>query len=326
MKKQFLLGISLCFVSAVQAQSTYNVDFNTYVSGSNNDLANNFTGGFALTQQTTNGITGGSVLPTPTVSSNKALYNAHCYVRPSDPNQTSVSISFKYSAAGATSGDNGPEVGFMLTSDSAGSVASGFVTTSISAYPFGGSMISIDGTVNHYTSASFTLVDGHWYQLQLKIRSFNMDSVSASTYVYELGAAGTSTPVLVTSFLSKTEKTVGSTWPHSIFLATLNGGASGGVVSMDNFSVNSYYAPSGIKPVELNGGILISNPATNNLSVITSNKSDIQYAIYNVAGVTLKTGTFNGSTDIDVSSLPSSLYLIRFLAGDNTMVQKFIKE
>jgi len=326
MKKQFLLGISICFFSAVQAQSSYSVNFNTYVSATNNDLMNNFTGGFALTQQTTNGITGGSVLPAPTVTSNKAVYNNRCYLRPSDPNQTSVSISFKYSASGATSGDDGPEVGFMITSDSAGSLASGFATASVSAAPFGGSMINVDGAINHYSSASFNLVDGHWYQLQLKIRAIDMDSISTSTYVYELGTAGTTSPVLVTSFLNNTEYTHGITWPHSFFLATLNGGASGGVVYMDNFNVNGYSFPSAIEPVELLKDIFISNPVTNNLSVTTMYKNEIQYVIYNTAGVKIKTGILNGSTDIDVSSLPASLYLIRFLSGDNTMVQKFIKE
>ena len=326
MKKQFLLGISLCFLSAVQAQTSHTVDFNTYVSASNNDLMNNFTGSFGLTQQTTNGITGGCVLPAPTTTYNEALYNSKCYLRPSDPNQTTVSISFKYSASGASSGDPGPVVGFMITSDSTGSLAAGYASATISAYPFGGSMFTIDGAYAHYSSASFNLVDGHWYQLKLSIRAMDMDSVSTSAYVYELGAAGTSSPTLISSFLSNTEYTHGITWPHSFFLPTLNGGASGGVVYMDNFNVTAYSAPSGIAPVELHEDIFITNPVTNKLSVSNSNKNEMQYIIYNTAGAKMKAGVINGVENIDVSSLPASLYFIRFLSGNNTIVRKFIKE
>jgi hypothetical protein len=325
MKKQFLLGVSFCVLSAVQAQTLHTIDFNTYVSGSNNDLMNNFSGSFALTQQTTNGITGGSVLPASTLTSSKAQYNGKCYLRPADPNPTSASISFKYSASGASSGDGGPEVGFFITSDSTGSLANGFVTANISLYPFGGCMFNVDGAINHYSSASFTLIDGHWYQLQLKIQAINMDSINTSTYVYELGAAGTTSPVLVASFLNNIEKTSGITWPHSFFVPTLNGGLSGGVVYMDNFNVSSYATPTGIKTVG-QADNFISNPVTSKLSVTTGFKGDIGYVIYNTAGIKLSMGIINGSADIDVSALPAALYFIRLSSEGNTTVQKFVKQ
>lgn len=326
MKKQLLSGILLCICIATQAQSSHSVNFNTYVSGTNNDLTNNFNGSFSMTQQTTNGITGGSVLPSPTLVYNKAVYNGKCYVSKSDADSTSVSISFKYSASGASSGDGGPEVGFKVGTDSTGAIVGGFVTVNISDYPFGGSMFNVDGAVDHYGSASFNLVDGHWYQLKLSIHAINPDSVTASSYVYELGAAGTSTPVLVSSFLNNIEGITGITWPRSYILATFNGGLSGGVVYMDNFNLNSFAFPSGIATVDLQKDMYISNPVTNTLFVTTTDKSEVLYAIYNTAGASIKTGTISGSTGIDVSGLPSSLYLIRFTSAGKSVVLKFIKE
>ena len=70
----------------------------------------------------------------------------------------------------------------------------------------------------------------------------------------------------------------------------------------------------------------MSNIATNKLYVTSNDKSDIRYVIYNTGGTKMADGILKGTAAIDVSQFPAALYFIRFLSGDNTLVQKFVKE
>jgi hypothetical protein len=98
------------------------------------------------------------------------------------------------------------------------------------------------------------------------------------------------------------------------------------VVYMDNFNVNSFSYEAGVKSIEVQNNLFISNPVTNKLSIVSDYQDETQYIIYNPTGGIIKKGTFVGSVVIDVSTLPASFYLIRFLEGSNSIVKKFIKE
>ena len=78
-----------------------------------------------------------------------------------------------------------------------------------------------------------------------------------------------------------------------------------------------------ISPINTNVSIY-PNPATNNLTIETTEKSEIE--ISNIAGQILKTfNTTEKQTTIDVSNLPSGVYIIKAKTEKGVAVRKFVK-
>jgi hypothetical protein len=66
------------------------------------------------------------------------------------------------------------------------------------------------------------------------------------------------------------------------------------------------------------------NPAVNNLTIESPQSAIIE--ITNIQGQLIKTFTISGKTNIDISSLPSGVYIIEAKTDKEMTVKKFVKE
>lgn len=67
------------------------------------------------------------------------------------------------------------------------------------------------------------------------------------------------------------------------------------------------------------------NPVENTLNIFMNDDRDVTYKVYNLMGQALKTGKLN-QQDINVSELPSGLYIFEVNDGQKTITKKFAKK
>lgn len=326
--KKFLCLI--CFSSAFQmasGQISDSVNFNTYVSATNNDLVNKFTGSHGMVQQTTNGITGGSVLPASSITTTNDAVYFRKYNYQSLTNYTTVSVCFKYNTSLATDYATACHVGLVVNSDSAVTLMA-WVMANVYyvAGAASGVQLQITGNGLNDNSAPIHVTSGNWYKLSLKAHAINDTYSVASAYLYDIGATGLSAPVLKLSYLNDTVFTGGVRYPKSYMIGVMNGGADGGAVYLDNWDVDGYYYyPAGIEELNQQSHFTVPSLVSTSLNVSCDLGNDVEYAIYNVNGSIVGRGKFYKDESIDVSSLPPAEYFIRFLSEKQVVTKRFIK-
>jgi hypothetical protein len=322
----------LCFIcisallQTANAQISDSVNFNTYVSATNNDLVNKFTGSHGMVQQTTNGITGGSVLPAPSITTTNDAVFFRKYSYQSLTNYTTVSVSFKYNTASAADYAPACQIGLVVNSDSAVTLMAWVIANVYYvAGAASGVQLQITGNGLSDNSAPIHVTSGNWYKLSLKAHAVNDTYSVASAYLYDIGATGLSAPVLKLSYLNDTVFTGGVRYPKSYMVGIMNGGADGGAVYLDNWNVDGYYYTTGIEELDQQSHFSVQTLASTSLNVSCDLSSNIEYAIYSVNGSILGRGKFYKDNAIDVSNLPPAEYFIRFLSENKVVTKRFIK-
>jgi glucosylceramidase len=77
-------------------------------------------------------------------------------------------------------------------------------------------------------------------------------------------------------------------------------------------------------PSEIN---IFPNPATDYISVECVHKQNLKLSIFNIVGeLVLKNELLSSTSEIDISSLPAGMYIIKVSGMDRTVQQKIIKE
>ena len=231
MKKNILSAfLTISLFSAYGQIVNETVDFNNYVSSTDNDFVNRFNNGLGLTQITTSGITGGCLTVPATMDwgNDNAVYCSK-YISDSG-SYCRTSVSFKY--------------------DTTVFSTSGFDrAVSIFLHPY--------ADFNHYVIASVShthrieiltyswtnspgpllnLVHNHWYDLILTVTFTggpSGDQVDVNTLVTDLGTTGQTPPIPVNSSSGTFNDSVlvGDTAVRVSFTVTGNGGAK----YIDNF-------------------------------------------------------------------------------------------
>ncbi|MEO6834175.1 MAG: T9SS type A sorting domain-containing protein [Chitinophagaceae bacterium] len=314
--KRIYLTSFICLSYILSHAQTINqtIDFNTYVSATNNDLVNNFNGSYTYTQSQTNGITGGAIM-TSSSSGATAKYNNIVKISSAI---TSASISFKFDKTLYNAGH------------ASGYAASIQFNNPVSAQPLRfsaeGGEISIRTTSSN-NSTSFTngaiLPDGHWYQLKAEVaKSATPGRLNCSVYLYDLGTSGTSAPSLVKSRLNDDMNNDFGTQDN--LSLELDAEQREGTTYLDNFNISAQ--STGISSEQLSSVLTIPSLISNDqLQLSSTISTPVSYELYSSNGAKLRSGTFIGKTTLDCSSYPNALYIIKLSSDGGSVVRRIIK-
>jgi len=83
----------------------------------------------------------------------------------------------------------------------------------------------------------------------------------------------------------------------------------------------------GLKEMALENAIhYFPNPASNQLTLQSGVSASVNYVVYDVVGRTLTTGTFTGTTKIDISTFENGTYILRFGTNSDVSYKKLVIE
>lgn len=336
----FVASTSVAFGQAV----TETVNFDTYTSAVNNDLANSFIPARSrpnvLTQMTTSGITGGAVMPPNSanyandVAQYCSTYNNQLGVT------TSTSMCFKFNAALVNLNSNDDPLDFFLDnySNNDGLIL-GLRHSGSQSQPFYLSIVSYS-SVQTIPLANSTLVTGHWYRLTARFRpiggTFN-DQSQAQLELFELGAAGTATPVSLASLTSNLSRPALVSSPS--YNMGIMGNKWGGAELLDNFSFSGYKAGSlctvlaSRKPTSNESLQVVPNPSSGNFSVLFGGgfngklyKAEILNLIGQQCAAICDWDAATRSMKVDAAHLPPGSYIVQMHTSEGTIVKRFLVE
>lgn len=281
------------------------VDFDNYVSVSDNDLTNYFCCSTALTQDTANGITGGSVL-TPDSNNWGNDLSAYCskYSAFADSlYRTGISFYYDPALVSSTGYDRAASIWIQPHAD--------FNHYIITSFAHNGKI-----EINTYFSftASFqslNLVAG-WYRLEAGFIPSSSGVVNFYGKIESLGPSGLSTPFLTDSIYDSITDTVLSLDDN--ISVSIIGAAFGGASRLDNFTF------SGIKSAD---SCIVTNVepiASKNLFEISVNDNFLSINgeipeklvvdIFDVTGkILIRERRDTGK--IGISQLKSGVYFVR---------------
>lgn len=239
--------LSLLSLVALVGRAQVTIDFDTYVSPTDNEFVNNFTrASTAVNQVTTGGVTGGAVSGFVTTSpGDYARYN---------PGQAftsavSVSVMFKYdSSTRDPFSYQHTFVGFGLSNTTVPNYNvdyAGFTIESYPAFTFGSSLWP-RGSAPSLTGGDSTFypVDGHWYQFTTEVTKVGgpFNQLNLALRVDDYGASGTT---LLSTELNAMRPFSSATWMGDAELYAMFGVSLGsGFVAADNFAVSAIPEPS----------------------------------------------------------------------------------
>lgn len=327
MKTTLKLGIlflCMCFESVAQPV-TETILFDNYVSPSDNDLVNNFSGTILLTPVSSNGITGGC-LTVPTTESwgnNNAIYCSKYMNSSLYSNDTR--ISFKYD------------------------------TTQINPINFDRAVtiyLNPNADFNHYVIASITydrkiqivsyfaanspvpvnLIHNHWYEFILST-SYDMPipasyEVTAEAQLNDLGPSGLTPPIPTGN--SDIVFTDSLLYVDTAVRVSFSGTSWGGAKYLDNFqfqgikSADSCNATTGVPAVKDDGVEVLVN---GNTIECTSSHEELLLEVYSISGQKIITKKLpSGHSSLSMNELTDGLYLVKMETSSGTLVltKKFI--
>jgi hypothetical protein len=330
--KTTILSLLLLIVNNVHSQIiTENINFNNYVSSTNNDLTNNFTFPIGsatnfITQSNIGGITGGALIPPNTINWGNDIIRYCSTYKNTVNSMIETSICFKYNTSLINPNSferpvsiwmygtlNGRNIHFFLNRDR---------TLSITSY--------------NYAESTFipTMTNGNWFKIVAKYMSIGGtfgDQIYARAEIFDIGPNGTSTPISVgnhtatiydVNLVSSTKFTLG-----------LSAAKWGGAEYIDNFIFKGEKDGTICNSLGINENItnddniqLYPNPTKDNLNI--KSKTIIKHVtLYNALGQVLSSIPQNSNKiTIDLSFLPTNNYFIKIETDDKKEVFKIIKE
>jgi len=324
MKNAFLIILSLVLSHPTNAQIvTQQVNFDNYVSSSDNDLTHHFYpysgSSFLLVQLNDSGITGGCLrTPVAQVANNNAAYCSKYKNIIGDTNTTSISFFWDTSIVNPSTTDYGVAIWTFPISD-------GMHDVHVSVSANLGFDIRGDGFSQTRSVAG--LVSKHWHKLVLNTYiaggSFG-DQVNISAQVYDLGTTGTSAAVLADTV---------STVIHDITYAsdtgvtiTIEGSRWGGVSYLDSFSYHGTKSAdscvtTGVKSIntQTTSLAIFPNPTKGifTLHITSPQNEDVHLIIFNLFGEKVKeiTAMTNEDNALQIDAPPGVYFAAAIIDG-----------
>jgi hypothetical protein len=309
--KQLTLLSALLFISfntAFSQSIIETVQFDYYVSSTDNDFVNHFTGGAGLTQITTNGITGGClVMPTTLNWGNDNAIYCSKYVA-ADSSTTSTRISFKYDTTQINTSNSDRAVSIFLRPNA-----------DFNHYIIASVNYNKRLQILTYSWANspplLNLQQDHWYQFLLNT-SFVADSpsyqINISAMVNDLGLTGQFPPIPV-GFSN-------GTIYDSLFYGdtavqvSIIGASWGGAKYLDNFhfeGIKSNDSCSFTTAMAVNEADEFKAIVADNRIIINNNSTMLTSEIYSMAGQKMMfTLSPPGNSSFSIAELPVGIYLL----------------
>ncbi len=311
--------ISILFSSFFIAQlSTTNINFNNYVSSTDNDLKNNFlpTTYYSLAQNGTNYYVTVPLLGTPT----EPITYCSKY-QGVDTETMTINLDYKLELY-QTAVPNSNAVGISLVDNNNALVLQTRIYNQ---------QLIIDGLTNPSTTYSPTLTgtgytDGNWYRLSFEISKIATNKFSVTSKVYNLGQNGQSTPVQV---LTNTIQGFNYSFkPTDIVKVNLFGGWWGDVRYIDNFTIYGFKNGSVCQTMAVNENTISNknqfypNPFIN--YIILKGKY-LKIEIYDLSGKLLY-DIYKPEEKINLHNLEKGVYLLKMYTENKIFTEKIIKK
>lgn len=327
MKKTILplilfLFASACFVKAQMVSET--VDFDTYISSSDNDFQNRFDNGPGLNQLQVNGITGGC-LETPHTENwgnDNAIYCTHFKGQIGVTYITGICFKYDTTQLNSINFDRAATLWMKPYAD-----PNHYVIASL----LGTGNIQIVSYSAAASSAMLPLLQDHWYNLLL-ITDFTggafSDQININAQVNDLGLSGQDPP-FPTGFTN-------AVLHDSILIAdadievSVSGTSWGGALYLDNFrfdGMKSYDNCVSTGVNDINNESLFNFNLNENKLIITqeNNFSKTEMEIHNVNGQKLLSSSLIARKTIyDLTSLPSGFYFLSLVNEITRETKKFV--
>ena len=335
--KIMLLSAILCVVSlrsSVAQIVIENVSFNNYISPTDNDFANRFTGGLGLAQITTNGITGGCLTTPNTVNwgNDNAIYCSKYIASLSYYSITRISFKYDSTQINSTNFDRAVSIFLRPNAD-----FNHYVIASVNydkrlqilTYSWANSPPLL--VLHHY----------HWYEIILTtnfVTGSPTYQININAQVNDLGLTGLTPPI-------PTGNSSGTIYDNILFgdsavQVSFTGAAWGGAKYLENFHFEGIKSadscltfPTGIADDEFNPDIILfPNPAKNKLAIGIPNHREQaanSIEVYDIVGKKLLCAPLSfrrgvGGEVIDVSTLTPGIYFIRIANNKIIRTKKFI--
>lgn len=327
MKTTLKLGIfflCMCFESVAQPV-TETILFDNYVSPSDNDLVNNFSGTILLTPVSSNGITGGC-LTVPTTESwgnNNAIYCSKYMNSSLYSNDTR--ISFKYDTTQINPINFDRAVTIYLNP---GADFNHYVIASITY----DKKIQIVSYFAANSPVPVNLIHNHWYEFILST-SYDMPipalyEVTAEAQLNDLGPTGLTPPIPAgNSDILFTDSLL---YVDTAVRVSFSGTSWGGAKYLDNFqfqgikSADSCNATTGVPAVKDDGVEVFFTGST---IECTSSNEELLLEVYSISGQKIVTKKLpSGHSSISMNELTDGLYLMKMETSSGALVltKKFI--
>jgi hypothetical protein len=324
-KALFLLFVFIWLSRISMAQVTVEqVDFDHYISPSDNDLMRHFYGTQGLTQLPGNGITGGC-LQAPD-SNNWGNDNSRYCSKFSAVNDSvyAVSICFQYDATLLGAGfDRAVSVWLQPHAD-----PNHYIIATVAH----------NGQTDLITYSTFTaslsplsLQTGNWYRLTLTFQTNSSPgpfSVHFSNKVEDLGNLGTATPVLLDS--------IADVMLDSIFAAddaievSLTGARYGGAAFLDNFSFSGIKSAdscnfTGVPEYPVPGESISFQTTGDKLMISGAGLANQQALILNTSGMVVnRYGLTKNENTVDLSSLARGIYFVAVIHNNKKSTYRLV--
>jgi hypothetical protein len=323
----FLLASTIHF-AAYSQMVTENINFDNYISPTDNDLQNHFYStfsAFVLTPITNNGITGGCVV-TPDTNiwgNDNATYCSKYKGDTATTYVTSICFKFDSTEINPTRFDRAMAIWLSPSADwNHYLIATVEHSKLISVITY--------GWINP-TSPVLPLLNGHWYKYVLTANfagGVSGDQVQVQVNVFELGLTGLNSPVLIGS--------VSGTFNDPVLIADsaisvgITGSHWGGAQYLDDFHFEGIKSPDSCFTAGLNNKPALAadfnfNFKNNRLTIFNADNLKGDIAIMNVAGQKLLTGTLSPVvSEFDLSDLLDGVYLLAIHSPRKSFSEKFI--
>ena len=327
MKTTLKIGIFFLFMcfEIVAQPVTETILFDNYVSPSDNDLVNNFSGSILLTPITSNGITGGC-LTVPTTESwgnNNAIYCSKYMNSSLYSNDTRISFKYDTTQINPINYDRAVTIYLNPIAD-----FNHYVIASIT-YDKKIQIVSYFAANNPFP---VNLIHNHWYEFILST-SYDMPipalyEVTAEAQLNDLGPTGLTPPIPAGN--SDIVFTDSLLFVDTAVRVSFSGTSWGGAKYLDNFqfqgikSADSCNATTGM-PAIINDGIEVF--VTANTIECASSHQELILELYSISGQKIVSKKLPyGHSSISVSDFAYGLYLMKIMApgGKVQLTKKFI--
>lgn len=320
-----LFFVFLTNLFPVRGQIIYEmVDFNYYVSPTDNDYFNRFNSGLGFSQITTNGITGGCLVVPATMNwgNDNALYCSK-YVGDSG-SYCKTYISFKYDTTVFNQSGFDRAVSIFLRP------AADFNHYIIASVTHNHRLEVLTYSWTNSPGPLLNLVHNHWYQFILRVPftgGASGDQVDINAAVLDIGVTGLDPPANIGLALGTINDSVlfGDTAIQVSFTATGNGGAK----YLDDFQFE------GIKSADscISIPTIVPEKLTENFSAfVLGNELIIQNAsqgsnrvteVYSMNGqLVYAQQILNQRTTVDISGWVSGIYVVNMRTPNSSLVRK----
>ena len=306
----FLTALCIPFSAGVVIGQVVNetVDFDGYLSASDNDFQNRFDNGTGLVQLQTNGITGGCLETPSTIAwgNDNAVYCTHA--RGVIGVSYTLGICFKYDTTQLNNINFDRPASLWMKPEADPNhylVASVLDTRRIQ-------IISYSATAS---SPVMQLQQGHWYNLLL-FADFSgggtADQIDINSQVNDLGVTGNDPPIPAgfTNAVLHDSTLIGDT----AIEISITGTHWGGALYLDNFrfdGMKSYdnCISTGIDTAqaEMDFTFLVEG---NLLTVVPGTIQNSRFEVLNLSGQKMISGQLAGTAEFDISSFASGFYLL----------------